>query len=118
MTAARAAMEPARKVAIRARGAVAALIVIWLQACSHENRPSTITVKRNIWTGCVSSSFEQQRKMTPDANAAAEMAFQACQREEQAIFAMSDDPQYVFQASRVMAQHKANLKRDLLQMPR
>jgi hypothetical protein len=37
----------------------------------------------NHWTQCVNQSFQITRTQTPDKNAAAEMAFQACYSEEQ-----------------------------------
>lgn len=96
---------------------VCALIGFLVAGCASNDPtpgPSDISLKRDAWSSCVISSFKAHRNQTADANTAVELAFTSCQTEEQAIITHLNDPQFSYEASRLMVQHKANLKRAIL----
>ncbi len=73
--------------------------------------PDTTNVT-NHWHQCLEESYRNSRTRTPDKNAAAEMAFQACASEEQDLTAFTNariPPQYS-----PMPHLKAEVKRMLV----
>ena len=90
-----------------------------LQSCAANEAPPgpSILDRKTRWMGCVASSYGLQRQATPDRNLAAEIAFQACASEERAILAhLGADPVFIAEASALIAKHKADLKRDLVNL--
>jgi hypothetical protein len=111
------------------RHAVALVTVALLSGCTTSPQPGpqaspgtlspTLSVAtrklQNRWGKCLTSSYGITVKQTPNKNAAAEMAFQACSTEEQALasfVAVSIGQPW---ASDTMANLKAGMKHMLVE---
>lgn len=53
------------------------------QPTAHVDTTNLVRKLQNHWSQCLEQSYRTTRTQTPDKNAAAEMAFQACSSEEQ-----------------------------------
>ena len=69
-------------------------------------------ILQNRWARCLNESYQVTRTQTPDKNAAAELAFQACSTEEQAFYA--SDPARNRFTDAIDASLKSAMKRLLI----
>lgn len=56
---------------------------------AEAQQPNPMQLGLQSWNRCVDQSFVQQSTVTPDRSLAVETAFQACQTEEEALFALA-----------------------------
>jgi hypothetical protein len=77
------------------------------QPSSRQDTTNLTRRFQNNWARCLNQSYQVTRTQTPDKNAAAEMAFQACSAEEQDLASLP------YTAS-VMPHLKAEMKHVLI----
>jgi hypothetical protein len=67
----------------------ALMMATQIEGASAQSVAGSVKRVQDRWMQCLKSSFQINRKQTPDPNAAAEMAFQACATEEDELWTMS-----------------------------